>query len=138
MTSRLLAAGVTGPEGPALSRPEEVEAEATQRACVLAGQLGCPLYLLHLMSRPAAEAVSAARRRGHVVYGEVTAAALGTDGTHYWSRSWPHAAAHITVPPLRPDPATPAQLTDLLARWAARTQPALSPHWPVPYFYRED
>merc|ERR1719458_354536 len=50
--AKLLAAGVTGPEGHPMSRPEEVEATATLRACVIANQ---------------------------VIMGEPIAASLGTD-----------------------------------------------------------
>ncbi|XP_043522017.1 dihydropyrimidinase isoform X3 [Frieseomelitta varia] len=115
-TKRLLDAGVTGPEGHEMSRPEEVEAEAVNRACVIASQVNCPLYIVHVMSRSAAAAVDAARRRGACVFGETLAAAIGTDGTNYTHKCWKHAAAHVLSPPLRPDPDTPCVLLNMLAK----------------------
>ncbi|XP_012054054.1 PREDICTED: dihydropyrimidinase [Atta cephalotes] len=113
---KLLAAGVTGPEGHEMSRPEEVEAEAVNRACVIANQVNCPLYIVHVMSRSAAEQVEAARKRGVCVFGETLAAAIGTDGTNYLHKCWRHAAGHVISPPLRPDTDTPRVLVNMLAK----------------------
>ena len=51
-----------------MCRPEEVEGEATRRACVLANQARCPLYIVHVMSKSAADVVCEARRNGTTQY----------------------------------------------------------------------
>ncbi|KAI1285936.1 Dihydropyrimidinase-related protein 3 [Halotydeus destructor] len=115
LSKKLLKLGVNGPEGHLQSRPEEVEAEATHRAITYADQVGSPLYVVHVMSKSAAEEVARAKSRGAVVYGEALAAGLGSDGTHYFNRCWRHAAGHVLSPPLRPDKNTPEHLVNMVA-----------------------
>lgn len=112
---RLLAMGIVGPEGHCMAQPEEVEAEATHRAIVIADRVNTPLYVVHVMSRAAADEIAAARKRGKRVYGEPIAAGLGTDGSHCWHSDWRHAAAYVMSPPLRRDPTVKEYLMRLLA-----------------------
>ena len=98
-----------------MSRPESLEAEATQRAICIANQVNCPLYLVNVTSKSSALIISNAKRTGSVVFGEPVAASLCTDGTHYFNKCWRHSAGHVMSPPLRDDSSTPGYLMDLLA-----------------------
>ena len=67
-----LAAGKLAPKYHALTRPPELEAEATARAVRLAEVAGAPLYVVHLTNAGALEAVRLARARGlsHPIFAE--------------------------------------------------------------------
>ncbi|CAO1395398.1 unnamed protein product [Diamesa hyperborea] len=117
-SKKLLAKGITGPEGHELSRPEEVEAEAVNRACMIAHQTMCPLYVVHVMSIMASDEIHRARERygKHFIFGEALAAGLGVEGSEYVHECWHHGAAHVMSPPLRPNPNTREYLMKMLAQ----------------------
>ena len=98
----MLELGITGPEGHALSRPPEVEGEAANRAIAIANVLGAPLYIVHVSTEEAAQAIARARARGHRVYGEALAQHLVIDESVYRNQDWATAAAYVMSPPFRP------------------------------------
>ena len=59
LQQKLMAEGNNGPEAHAYSRPPEVEGEAANRAIMIADQAGVPLYVVHVSSEDAHEAIDA-------------------------------------------------------------------------------
>ncbi|XP_027139832.1 dihydropyrimidinase-related protein 5 [Larimichthys crocea] len=106
--------GISGPEGIEISRPEELESEATHRAVTIANRARCPIYLVNVSSMPAGDMIAAAKMQGKVVHAETTVAHAVLNGMQYYHQDWAHAAAHVIVPPLRLDPNTPSFLMGLL------------------------
>uniref|UniRef100_A0AAX7SY31 Amidohydrolase-related domain-containing protein n=1 Tax=Astatotilapia calliptera TaxID=8154 RepID=A0AAX7SY31_ASTCA len=94
--------GISGPEGIEISRPEELEAEATHRAITIANRVSRMSEKMQY------------RNQNKVVHGETTTAHTVLNGMQYYHQDWSHAAAHVTVPPLRLDPNTPNFLMSLL------------------------
>ncbi|XP_029816021.1 dihydropyrimidinase-related protein 5, partial [Manacus vitellinus] len=78
-------------------------------------QTHCPVYLVNVSSMSAGDVIAAAKMQGKVVYAETTTAHATLTGLHYYHQDWFHAAAYVTVPPLRLDTNTSAYLMSLLA-----------------------
>jgi len=101
LTARLLAAGNTGPEGHAYSRPPQVEGEATNRAIMIADMAGVPLYVVHVSCEDSHEAIRRARQQGKRVFGEPLIQHLTLDEGEYFHADWDHAARRVMSPPFR-------------------------------------
>jgi len=70
LIQQAVAAGNVAPKFHALTRPPELEGEATGRAIALAAVAGAPLYVVHLTCDLALQQVKAARARGQRVWAE--------------------------------------------------------------------
>ena len=101
LKQKMLAAGITGPEGHALSRPPDVEGEAANRVIAIARLLGAPIYIVHVSTAEAADAIARARATGQRVCGEVLAQHLLIDESVYLNKDWATAAAYVMSPPFR-------------------------------------
>ncbi|MFN8171039.1 MAG: dihydropyrimidinase [Candidatus Nanopelagicales bacterium] len=70
LVAQALAAGNTDPKYHSLTRPWETEAEATNRAIMLARLTGAPLYIVHMSAKQAVHVLQANRDEGYNVFGE--------------------------------------------------------------------
>ncbi len=98
---KLMAAGNTGPEAHAFSRPPAVEGEAANRAIMIADMAGVPVYIVHVSSEDAHEAIRRARMAGQRVWGEPLIQHLVLDESEYRHPDWDHAAQRVMSPPFR-------------------------------------
>lgn len=94
-------AGHTEPIYHALTRPAEVEGEATKRAIELAHIAGAKLYVVHVTCKEAVDEIIAAREKGYDVYGETCPPYLTLDQSAL-SQPGFEGAKYVWSPPLRP------------------------------------
>ena len=101
LVAQALAKGQTDPVYHGLTRPAELEGEATHRAAVLAKVTGAPLYIVHLSSAPALEAVRDARDAGQNVFAETCPQYLYLSLDDLAKPDF-EGAKYVCSPPLRP------------------------------------
>jgi dihydropyrimidinase len=101
LVAQAVAAGKTDPVQHGLTRPPELEAEATSRAIALARVTGSPLYIVHLSAAQALDAVTAARDTGQNVFAETCPQYLYLS-IEDLARPGFDGAKFVASPPLRP------------------------------------
>ncbi len=101
LVAQALAAGRTDPVHHGLTRPPELEGEATSRAITLAKVTGCPLYIVHLSAIQALAAVAEARDAGQNVFAETCPQYLYLSLDDL-ARPDFEGAKFVCSPPLRP------------------------------------
>jgi dihydropyrimidinase len=101
LIARRLAEGKTEPINHALSRPPELEGEATHRAITLAALTGTALFIAHLSAAQALAAVRTARDQGQRVFAETCPQYLYLCDDDL-RRPGIEGACYVCSPPLRP------------------------------------
>jgi dihydropyrimidinase len=99
LVKQALAAGNTAPHYHALTRPPELEGEATNRAIQLARIAGAPLYVVHVSCKEAVDPIARAREQGWDVWGETCTQYFFIDYTHLERPDFEGAKYVYTPPP---------------------------------------
>ncbi|MGD9750137.1 MAG: dihydropyrimidinase [Acidimicrobiia bacterium] len=101
LVEQALGRGETDPRYHSLTRPVELEEEATNRAIALARVADCPLYIVHMSAREAVEAVARARNLGANVFGETCPQYLYLSLEDHLSAPGFEGAKYVCSTPLR-------------------------------------
>ncbi|HKH78120.1 MAG TPA: dihydropyrimidinase [Rubrobacteraceae bacterium] len=107
LQQQALERGDVAPKFHALTRPEEVEAEATNRAIRLAEVAGAPILVVHVSCAPALEAIHLAHERGQTVYAETCPQYFAFEYEDL-AREGFEGAKYVCSPPLRDPSNRPA------------------------------
>ena len=102
LVGQALARGESDPKFHGLTRPAQLEGEATHRAIVLARVAGAPLYIVHLSASEALEEVIMARDSGQNVFAETCPQYLFLSDQDL-ARPGFEGAKYVCSPPLRPE-----------------------------------
>jgi len=100
LVSQALSRGETAPRFHGITRPDRLEAEATGRAIALAKVAGAPLYIVHLSTTGALEAVAEARDQGQNAFAETCPQYLFLSADDL-ARDGFEGAKYVCSPPLR-------------------------------------
>lgn len=100
LQAQYLANGLTAPKYHALTRPNQLEAEAINRYLTIAALADLPVNIVHLSTRESLAVVRAARARGQKVYVETCPQYLLLDD-HYYELPNFEGAKYVCSPPLR-------------------------------------
>jgi dihydropyrimidinase len=100
LVSQALSRGETAPRFHGITRPDRLEAEATGRAIALAKVAGAPLYIVHLSTTAALEAVAEARDQGQNAFAETCPQYLFLSADDL-ARDGFEGAKYVCSPPLR-------------------------------------
>jgi dihydropyrimidinase len=101
LVAQALAEGHGDPVYHGLTRPPELEGEATSRAIQLAKVTGAPLYIVHLTASQALDAVAEARNTGQNVFAETCPQYLYL-ALDDLAKPGFEGAKYVASPPLRP------------------------------------
>lgn len=101
LVTRALAEGHTEPKYHALTRPQELEGEATGRAIALTELADSRLYVVHVTCADAVWKIAEARKKGLNIYGETCQQYLVLDQSALEQDGF-EGAKFVWSPPLRP------------------------------------
>ncbi len=107
LQEQALARGDVAPRFHALTRPPQVEAEATNRAIRLAEVAGAPILVVHVSCAPALEEIHRAHERGQTVYAETCPQYFAFSYSDL-ARPGFEGAKYVCSPPLRDESNRPA------------------------------